>query len=338
MTRRARMTVMIGITALATACAGPGKELNVQTQALPLDLVLGHAAVVKAPLAPLTLPLSPAGPAVFQPVQQTINVPPPPPVNLGPCPPFDPLAPISLVPQGVSKPPRPATYSFRSEFTSKTGSTTAKYKGATKWTIGKASAPDALGDFTYQVASKVPAAGFSKTTTYQVIPTGVVVAGQTLPGNASANSGEGLPTDTAAVAGPANPGIYLAGVTDSSGMSFVPSTPIPLVQLPFLKNASYTTNGTDGSSSIAFTSTVTAQTKVNACGVPVPVWEVKLTNGVLTSPNSPTVLFTETLDFSSNAGGLVVADDYSSASAQDTVGSASLHEVDTINTKPQDAG
>lgn len=338
---RVRLTLLVGITALATACAGPGKSLDVATQALPVDLILGqHAAVVKAPLAPITLPVSPAGPAVFRPQHhQSTPIPVPPPVvHLGPCPAFDPLAPISLVPNVVSKAPVPTTYTYRTKLVSQTGSTKATYTGATRWKVDKASKPGTLGDYTYQVATKIPAAGFSKTTTYQVVPApGLTADGVPVPGNVNADSGEGLPTDHTSVAGPANPGIYLAGVADSTGMSFVPATPIPLVQLPFQANATYVTNGTDGRSAIQFTSTVKAQTKVNACGTPVGVWEVRLTGGLLTSPGSPDVQFTETLDFASAAGGLVVGDNYASSSIEQSVGAASLHQVDVINTKPKDS-
>lgn len=326
-------------SAAAAACAGPVEPLNVQTQALPVGLVLGqHAAVVQAPLAPVSLPPRPVGQQVFTPPA----VPPATPVgkpHLGPCPAFDPLAPVGIVNTAPSKPPLPTSYTYRSKIDSNTAGTKASYDGPTKWTVSQSSAPNSVGDYTFQTAVKVPVAGFSKTTTYEVVPTGVQAAGEQVPpGNIGGNPEGQLPTSAPVIASPEQPGIYLAGVsedTGSSSTSFVPASPIPLVQFPIQVGASFTTSGTDGNSVISYTSTVTKLTKVNACGTPVGAWQVDLTSGSMSSDSQPQVAFTETLFFAPQSGCIVVGDSYSSSGSQLPAGTVTYKQTDTINTEPK---
>ena len=335
---RARALVALGAVVLA-GCAGPVEPLAVQTQALPVNLILGqHLAVAQAPLAPIILPAEPLGPAVFlAAVTPSTEVLPPLPKVVA-CPAFNPLAPVRPIPTSVSGAPAPTSYVYRSSITDVTGSTTASYDGPTRWSISAAKTVDRLGDFTYQVAASVPTAGFSKTTTYEVVPTGVQAAGQPVPGNAPGNPLDQLPPGLPQVAGPANAGIYLDGVTDSSGSSFIPSSPIPLVQFPIQVGASYTTSGTDGNSTVTFTSDVVKQSKVNACGTPVAVWEVALTNGVVSAAGTPSVDFTETLDIATQSGGLVVSDDYRSKGSQVPSGQVAMNQTDAIDVVPKGAG
>ncbi|MHB8449486.1 MAG: hypothetical protein ACYDAQ_03330 [Mycobacteriales bacterium] len=348
----ARIAVALAFLAATAACAGPLEPLNVQTQALPIGLVLGqHAAVVTAPLAPITLPPQPVSQLVFHPgtssgvgpasaptAERALTAIP----KLAPCPLFNPLAPIGVVPTTTSGPPAATRYVYRSAIASTAGATKQTYAGATTWTVSKASAPNMLGDYTFQVQASVPQAGFSKTTTYEVVPTGVQAAGQQVPpGNVGGNPAGVAPTSAPIIAAPEQPGIYLDGVTESmssGSSSFLPTSPIPLVQFPIQIGASFTTSGTDGNSTLAYTSTVTRQTKVNACGTPVGAWEVDLTNGRVSSAGQPTVDFTETLDIATEAGGLVAGDSYSSSGSQLPAGMVSLNESDTIDSPPRAAG
>ncbi|HVV75619.1 MAG TPA: hypothetical protein VHC43_06245 [Mycobacteriales bacterium] len=331
--------VTVGCAVFATACSGPHQALDAQTQAVPVDLVLGHAAVVEAPLAPVTIPVAPVGQNVFPSPKPTTPTAPPVPVKQGPCPAFDPLQPIAAMPTVPRRAPKVAQYVYRTKITSKTSGKPATYTGPSHWRVSKPSKPGALGSYTFNVITRIPKLKETKTTTYLVLPKALSAGGEQIPPSNIGGNPQGLlPTPLPAIAAPLMPGIYLAGVKQTGVAAFLPATPVALVQFPITPGATFTSVGSDGEHVITFTSTVLSTTKVNACGTPVGAWGVKLTQGLVSSPSAPLVNFTETLRFSTLAGGLVVGDDYQSSSALPGLGAATFDETDTINTEPKAVG
>lgn len=341
MKRTLRLTacVALGGAFFATACSGPHQALNAQTQAVPVDLVLGHAAVVKAPLAPVTIPVAPVGQTVFPgPTSAPAPTVTPTPVKTGPCPAYDPLQPIAAMPNILRSAPKVAKYVYRTTVSSTTGGKKATYTGPSHWKVSKPSKLGVLGSYTFDVTTRIPKLGQSKTTRYLVLPKALNVAGEQIPPfNIGGNPQGLLPTALPEIAAPLMPGIYLDGVQQTGVPSFIPATPVALVQFPVTPGASFISVGSDGEHVITFTSTVLSSTKVNACGTPVGAWGVKLTEGLVSSPSAPAVKFTERLAFSTLAGGLVVGDKYESSSAIPALGTATFNETDTINTEPKAA-
>jgi hypothetical protein len=327
------MRVLIpALTALALAgCAGPQAPFDIGTQAAPVGLVLGeHTAVVVAPVGPISAPLPPSL-APFLPTQPNVRPPSAAPLPslppLGPCPDFDPLAPVASTGITLPGPPQPATYTYRASTTDTLGSKKASYKGNSTWKT-TVSAPDATTGG-YTVTTDV---SIGKTTTQRVLlvlpkavtsgkggdnpldaPDATDPNAQVIDLYNSVLGGSGFPPIPRSAPnvgryGPA--GIYL--VSQSAGTSvFKPTTPIPLLQTP-VGNNSFTGIGTDGSTNMQFTSTVVKKALVNACGKKLESVEVALTAGKIigrtTDNKVQSVDFTETLDFGLQFGGLPLRD------------------------------
>jgi hypothetical protein len=327
------MRVLVTTLAALTlaGCAGPNTPLNIGTQTQPVGLVLGeHAAVVEAPVGPITTPIPPSL-APFLPTTPVTTsslapsaLPLPSHLPVAPCPDFDPTAPVVPTGTNIPGPPQPGTYTYRAKTTDTLGKTSATYSGSSTWTTTVSTPDPVTGGYT---VTTVVAIGKARSQRVLLILPKAVASGTPLdaPDGTDPNaqvidfinaelSQEGLPllpraVPNAARFGPA--GVYL--VSQSSGTStFKPSVPIPLVQTPIGDN-SFTAFGSDGSTAMMFTSTVTNKTaNVNACGSKLQAVEVTLSAGKIVSLTSAgklqSVDFTEKLDFGLQYGGLPLRD------------------------------
>ena len=350
MTPRSKRSLVTALAAativpLLAAC-GPSIPLNVGTQDVPLSLALGRLETLAgSPLAPLVpgggrLPLessqsnvgnltptspvttSTAGPAAIAPTEG--------------CPALNPLAPISFVPGDVSRPPTSQKYSYTTSLKETNGPKVTTYSGLTSWTVGGITAADKIGEFTYQVTQAQAAGANAKTSTYGVVPIG---ASTTLNlgalGPVESLSPVSIPPVTIPVALPDQPGLYLNSVSGPGSIAL--NTPLALVQFPIVPGSTFTAAGVSGGQLVTYTSKVVRQTKVNACGKPVGVWEIQLTGGTMTdlAQNVVDASFTETLYIDTSAGGLIVAEVYSSSGARLPTGVVALNESDTITVVPK---
>jgi hypothetical protein len=328
------MSVGLALVAMAaTACAGPNAPFDVGNQAAPINLILGaHDAVVVAPVGPVSVPL-PSGLAPYvQPPGDGLPLPSgppslPPAVDLGPCPSFDPLAPvIGGTASTLPGPPAPATYVYRAKTTDTIGKATSKFNGNTTWKVTVGAADPTTGAYDVTLDTTVGSAKSSRV--LRVQPQAITAStGHDTPLDAPPTLGineaidsynstvlpYGLPQIPRAapdVARPGPAGIYL--VSQSMGdNTFTPSLPIPILQTP-LTNDSYTAFGTDGVTAMTFVSTVKKRVSVNACGSKLDGLEVELSGGhigTLTPDGKVQELdFTETLDFGLQFGGLPLRD------------------------------
>jgi hypothetical protein len=308
--RHAQLTgaaVLLGLS--ITACSGPAAPLDIGTQTVPIALVLGELkAVQEAPVGPVSAPAVPQSMPYFRPqAPGAPSLPSLPPTPVGPCPDFDPLAPVLGVGRVIAAPPVKATYPYRAQVVDVYPGKTSAYVGNSTWTIEPGPVDPTTGAYDVTYTVKLGAA-----TTKRVLRTlphdigsdpSTDPTDQTNP-NAAINTVNGYLTTFGAPPIPAkapNPAGYgLAGVylvsQESNGVAFTPSTPIALLQLRQLTGAtdpdsaaasSITSAGSDPATGAAmsFRSTVTTSTnKVNACGTPLQTVQV-----ALTSPNSPLV-------------------------------------------------
>ena len=319
---------------LTSGCAGPKAPFEVGTQTAPINLVLGaRQAIEAAPVGPVVGPL-PAGLVPFIPPlpgapEPTVSLPPVPSPPSLPCPPFDPLSPVSASGITLAGPPQPATYTYRGKVEDTAGTSKATYQGDSTWKVSVSDVDPETGG--YEVTTEVTLGKATSKRVLLVLPESLT-AEMTDPPFFDPDAPDA--TDPNAIVGGQvnstllllglpplprvlpNPGRYgVAGiylVSQSNGSStFTPNVPIPLLQTP-VGNHSFTGMGTDGSTVMTFTSTVTKRTNVNACGTKVEGIEVVLDDGVLAGRTADgavqQVAFTETLVFGLQFGGLPVHD------------------------------
>lgn len=327
--RTTRTVVLCGLAVAAmvtTACAGPHAPYNVATQNAPVNLVLGERqAVTTAPVGPISGPLPPSvGPIL--PIGPSPS-PTPMVAPSGPCPAFDPLAPVLATSIDLPGPPKPATYSYRGKVVDTAGKEKSTYKGNSKWKVIVGKVDPTTGGYHVTLKVKIGKATSSRVLLIQPKPlldndhgTGLNSPTGTDPNAVLATvTGTLLSVGVPPLAfplklpnlgrfGPA--GIYL--VSQSSGDStFTPTVPIPLLQTP-VGNNSFTGVGTDGSSVMLFTSTVKKRLSVNACGSKVEGFDVGMTGGKIISlgadGKAQIVSFKENLVFGMQFGGLPVKD------------------------------
>jgi hypothetical protein len=356
--RRSRIAGIL-LVAFAAAACGPLDPLSVGTQDVPLSLILGeHQAVQTAPVGPLTLPPSVPGSPVFGPPAPApttsptrVSTTPPqtsPVVQLGACPDYSPIAPVLGVTTSVVEPPAAATYTYRAHVTEQTGAVESHYSGPTTWTVSPPSKPDSLGDYTFAI--RVRAGSQLTVTTYEVVPTGVEIDGQPVPpdllgttnaviATVNANTGENIPEVSGDPAPLGQPGLFLAGVAGTGQTTFQPKSPLQLVAFPVTLGAAFSTAGSDGTTTMSYTSTVAKQVKDNACGVPVQAWDISLTGGRLLTEDSSgspqDVSFTRELDVATQFGGLIVGDDSSITGTTVPNVAVNLTKVFTIDRLPR---
>jgi len=345
------VALALGAVVPLLAACGPSIPLNIGVQDVPLSLALGRLeSITSSPLAPLAfqeVPGSDQGIGTF--ASPTIGTPtstatPTPGTGLAApkaaCPALNPLAPISFVPSGVTQPPVPDKYSYKTLLSESDGGKPTTYDGPTTWTVGDVTAADKIGEFTYQVTQSELGDANAKTSTYGVVPFGA----PTSLNLSELNTVLGLSpvsvvpsTIASPVALPDQPGLYLDNVSQSDSNSSALSAPLSIVQFPIVQGASFAEAGVSGGDLVKYTSTVFRQTKVNACGNPIGVWEVRLSDGTLTDEAQNVVVgsFSETLDLDTAAGGLVVAESYTSSGTHLPSGVATFNEFDNINVVPK---
>jgi hypothetical protein len=324
MRKRTRLTVLATAGALAgmtiTACSGPAAPLDIGTQNAPISLVLGQLkAVQEAPLGPLAGPPAPQRLPYYQPPAPGAPqvLPTLPPLPLGPCPDFDPLAPVLGVGRTLAAPPVKATYPYRAQvIDSYPGATLKPFVGNSQWTVE--TGPVDSVDGGYDVSYTVKLAAATTKRVLRILPHDIGSdpssdpTDQTNP-NGVINTVNGLgvlptplPSDLPNLSAYGLAGIYLKSqetITPDGVQSFTPSQPIALLQLRQLTGATdpasaaasaITSVGYDPTTSavMAFRSTVLSVTsKINACGTPLQAVQIGLSSPNMgeTKPPAPPI-------------------------------------------------
>lgn len=324
MKRRLVATIALAGLTLA-ACGGPKEPFDIGTQAAPVDLVLGeHEAVVEAPVGPISASL-PRELFPFLPIGTKTT----PDVPLGPCPDFDPLAPVNAVGDGgLNGPPQNATYNYRATTTDRVGKLESKFAGDSAWKI--TTTKPASGGFLVTMETTIAKVKTSRQflilfQPLAPLPDPGVVVHPDDPGNTDPNvqiidqynfvallTGlPKLPRTLPNLARPGLPGVYLVSQTMGDTL-FKPATPIALFQTPVTPNRLITAFGTDGKTVMTFTSTTKNTEYINACGTKVEALRIDLTGGRIGGFTDKgkvyNLKFEESLFFALNAGGLPVRD------------------------------
>jgi hypothetical protein len=349
----------VGVLVLAAlaGCAGPPEPLEVGTQPVPLDLVLGeHKALAAAPgpvivaHAPVTAPIgirlpvavpsdaapSSTGatrvPSVSATILPSKRLPS---ASAVACPDLDPLAPVAGTGTYVSKAPAAGSYTYRGVISQRVGDASATFAGPTTWTVGAPTAPDAIGGFSYDVA--VAAAGTTTTTTFYVVPFDPANPPPTVS----------LPADQKPPSpppGPPTPGIYISkiaskGAGSAATTTFSPTPVLPVAHLPLSAGESITATSTDGTSTWAYTASVTGKAKLNACGNPVLAWNVSMPDLAIRTADPTTGTLHDlkgswTIQLGTQFGGLVVGAMQELTGTQVPTVPVSRRESFTINSVP----
>lgn len=346
--RRHRTAAAIAATvAVATGCAGPQAPLDVSTQTAQIGLVLGKLkAVVAAPVGAVPPPAPPKLSALprgsggaLPPGPPTVpapgDIPDPPPT--ADCPDFDPTAPMLGAGNTVLAPAQPATYRYRGSYTETVAGTPKVYGGDSSWTVRKPSAPDADGDYTFDVTATM--GKVTTTRTFLVVPNGTPTPNAPDPG---VDPGDVDPAveDPVLPAAPDQPGIYLARVSRNDGYTFTPATPMTLAQFPLREGQTFKVVGKDATTTNSYTLTVKPKGRVNACGRPLEGWTLALTDGTVQSRqpdgSMQVVNFAETITLGTQYGGLILADQVAVTPASQVPSlSVSRTESWTINVQPK---
>lgn len=358
--RRSTITSLVAAACLLSACGGPKAPFDVGTQAAPLDLVLGeHEAVVEAPVGPLSIALPP----LFAPFLP-LDTPKPGPVeDLGPCPDFDPLAPVQANEIEIVGPPQPGSYPYRATTTDQLGDKKSTFAGDTNWEVKPVRKDPTTGGDLFTIEVTV---GTTKSQrTFLLLPKTITK----LPTTPVANPNDPNSTDlnfqvidayngTAPLVGLprlprnlpnlgrfGNAGIYLVSQTMGE-RTFTPTLPIPLLQTP-VRSTQFTAVGTDGVVAMIFKSTVKKTELVNACGKKLETIHVRLTDGKIAGLTDDgkiyDVDFTESIYFGLQFGGLPLKDEGTVSSGSTLPGGLLAEDKIerkfdfTINTAPKPA-
>lgn len=318
--RPSRITGMLLLAGLSmSACSGPNAPLDIGTQTAALSLVLGQLkAVQDAPVGPVSTPPRPQDFPYYQPPPAGVPpvVPTLPPLPTGPCPAFDPLAPVLGVGRVVAVPPVKATYHYRTQIISSYPGKTSSFSGDALWTIepGTPDATTGAYDVTYTVkAGSSVTKRVLRTLPHDIgSPPGSDPTDQSNP-NAIITTVNGLgilpqplPADLTNLAAYGLAGIYLVSQESTTAegkvQAFTPSPPMALLQLRQLTGATdsesraaeaITSVGYDPTSqaAMAYKSTVLSVTnKVNACGTPLQSVQISLSaanNNETKAPATP---------------------------------------------------
>jgi len=332
--RRARRTLPAAAGAvllLATGCAGPVAPLEIGMNTRAVNLLLGERVTVVTQGPPPVVPVGVAPPPLSSPGDFSVVPPPPPqpPLELppilppdippGPCPEAAPdAALLNLATRTITLPPAPAKYQYRTTggvFAAKPDPSNTKFPLAfnvatlpqttTREVTDVESEP--LGSYVYDVVTtmNVMTATGKKTqkkstATYRIVP-------EWTPAEPPPQAT--LPNDPTGAR--IKPGLYLTQVDSPSGTFAVPEPGLKLVDLPIQLNASFQTAGTDGSTTMSYTSTVNRdQPKVDACGELIDAFQIDL-KGTISQPSRQTdgVIignFTASYAIAPQFGGLIV--------------------------------
>jgi hypothetical protein len=326
MSRRARLIpIIVILTMMLGACAGPRSGIEVGSKDVAVDIVLGDQAQTLAPLPGGGSPVTGFPGFIAPPVPRPEpGAPPPPPPPPQACPLADPLDASKLVAlKRAPRPPVPATYLYRNHGTLKVGdgAETAYPPEQTRTVLNVK--PDAAGNYEFDVAALL--AGVTTTTTYRVL-------------------NEGSTPDR---------GVYIIGTVtrypngDTEG--FNPDEPILLMPFPppeygtnledeldRQRGASYRSAGTDplSQTTMAVEAQVEGKDRANACGEWVDAYSIKIVSGKIVGPLK-NIDFTGTYLIAPQYGALVVEDNLTFTGTDDLKNYYSKNRT-TINVVPKE--
>lgn len=277
-----------------TGCAGPRNPIEVSVKQVSGDITFG--APTAAPVAvgargpaPRLNPTPLGFPTIGQPAPPLPVAPsarpaaPTAPPTLDPCPAANRLqAAVRPATNSISGPPAQVLLPYRNEgvaeVTENGKTQKVAYPTLTQRRVSSARNPD--DTYGFSVAEDL--SGTTTTTTYFVDP---------------------------------KAGLYITGIVttlpDGSSDSFVPVNPRSLMLLPLpVTPAAFSSVGVDplSQTSVSFDGKVSGKVRVDACGIPLDAWEVKVTNGRTTSPGKQ-LDFVASYAIGTQYGGLSLRDD-----------------------------
>jgi len=310
-----RLLALTAVAALAmTACGRPREPLEIGMREVASDIVLGAQAGDETPPPPPPVPPTPvvisvpvprARPA-FQPVPPPVATPAPTP-TADPCPEDNPLqAPSHDARRDVATPPHEETLTYRNEGAFTVAGANANegtFTGDSLRSVSNVVVDDA-GDFTYDVHAEL--GGTTTVTSYRVINTPPSDELVPLFTTGNVNDTRGLYLVATQTTGP-----------DGTASTFRPVPEMMLLPFPGVLNTQFTSAGTDATTgmSMAYSGTVGASVRINACGTPLTGIEVRLTDGTVTGPQT-NVEFTATYVFATQFGGLSIDDMFTIAGTE----------------------
>jgi hypothetical protein len=309
-------------------CSGPIAPLNVTVKGVPSDVLFGDQvkAVVKVPLPPggLTPPLGPPlpgggyGPPTVTPELPLPSVAPTP---AGPCPDDDPLQTPELeAPDSSLVPPVEGSYPYRvtgMRVDGKPISGTETRSVGSITTVPDPSGKSAAANIEFTVTSTFE--GHIAVARYRAVPYNGVdpvnfppvqpTAPAQPPSPAPSVTPSTLPVYSAG--GPAVPGLYLLSLQQEGEVSvYNGDAGLLMVQYPVVPGASFSSSASDGTYTLSYTSTVGDNAHVNACGVPLDSWTVKIVGSAVqaSTTDGPTVEVDDRYQFGPQFGTIPLAD------------------------------
>lgn len=331
--RRALPSAAGAVLLLATGCAGPVAPLEIGMNTRAVNLLLGERLTVVTqgppPVVPVGVapPLPPSSPGDLSvlpppPPQPPLELPPilPPDIPPGPCPAAAPdAALLNLATRTITLPPAPAKYTYRT-----TGGVFAAKPDPSNTKFPLAFNVATLPQTTTREVTNVEREVGTKSYLYDVVTTMDVMTGtgkktqkkstatyRIVPEWTPASPPQQIDDNDGLLGARSKPGLYLMRVDSPSGTFVVPEPGLKLVELPIQLNASFQTAGTDGSTTMSYTSTVNRdQPKVDACGELIDAFQIDL-KGTISQPSRQTdgVIignFTASYAIAPQFGGLIV--------------------------------
>lgn len=306
---RGGLRCLVGLMLVGTAC-GPNPPLDIGIKELSSNVAFGGGKQLQAaPLPPIALPVGPPALASIGSLTRGVNpslfTGTPGPASAS-CPAPNAFAqPSQVAPDTVHLPPSTASYVYRSSGTYSITGANAKsglFPGTSARDVAnvRETANPVTGEVWYRFDVTDTLGFLSTTTTYTLVPE------SSLPSSA-----------------PAGPGVYISRVqtlyVDGTKEDFTPSNSPGLLLVPFPLSPGGTWNaeGADPKSGIAmaYSGTVGEKTRINACGLPLDAWTIKLNGqvgpsggpGVFIAPASA-ITFTADYAIGTQFGGLSLQD------------------------------
>ena len=338
--RVARQGVFL-VAFLLAACAGPKAPLSIAIKEVPSDVVLGAARrpeLAVAPIPPSALPIDLNSIDVFESsvaADRFFEIPP----TAEECPSADPFAAPALeAVNTISLPPAPGSYFFRNDGTFVVSGANAK-KGAFP-SLGqrhvknlfKVTTPGS-SEIRYRFDIEVVLAPLITLTTYSLVPE----QSTTPPGLDVTGSGDASATRA---------GLFIERVQsqfpDGSTEDFNPATSLLVLPFPISPGVNWNSAGSDVESgtAMAFTGVIGQKARVDACGVLLDAWTVRIDGrfgesegpGMTISPDSQTSFIAD-YAFGTQYGGLSLMD---TVEMDRTSSQGSIHQKNqgTINSEP----
>lgn len=334
MTRRppARLVALVAALVALTASCGREASRPIGIKEYPGDIVFGDQALPPPPPVPPSAEPTPTFPGFIvppapretfdlEPVTTTPSSAPSTTTTAVPvaCPDLDPFAVPAVEEQGVvTQPPAPQTLTYRLAGGVTVDGKTTPLPASEQRTVGVPGAAE-VALFRFNVGVKQGAA--ETVTTYQV---------DQRSGNNDAD------------------GISIVQIRTSDQVAtdaFTPSAPIKVMPLPPVKGKNFTGAGADPLHGTAITiyGELVDKVRVNACGVAVEGWQVKVgsdpTTGQPSSIQAPgrNLTMSGTYVVSTQFGGLIVADDLVLDGTEDGR-RVTKKQASTTNTEPRRLG